>query len=322
MTRQRPPTSDPGREPVDRRDATGHADATTSGDLGGDHDEGLLLASALSWNAIFSGASGLVLVGAGVALSGVLGVPTWLLAVIGAGLLGFAALILWTLAGPSRLVTGARLIIAADVGWVAGAVLLLTAFPEALTTAGRLILGAVSVVVAVLALTQSLGLRRAKPGPVSGASPIHLQVESTIAAPVDHVWAAVADAGDYARFAGGIAETTIVSGEGEGMVRVCRDDQGGSWSERCTLWEAGRRYRMTVDVASYPAYYRALLHGFAQTWTVDPVAAGTHVTLSFDGAVKLGVIGRFAARLLGNRRRLEAILAAYDRELTSHRRDD
>jgi hypothetical protein len=43
-----------------------------------------------------------------------------------------------------------------------------------------------------------------------------------------------------------------------------------------------------VDVSSYPAHYRMLLHEFAQTWTLEPVPGGTRIRLAFDGAVKLG----------------------------------
>jgi hypothetical protein len=43
------------------------------------------------------------------------------------------------------------------------------------------------------------------------------------------------------------------------------------------------------------------------------MTGGTRLTLAFDGAVKRGVLGRLAARLLGNPRRLEAILDAYER---------
>jgi hypothetical protein len=47
--------------------------------------------------------------------------------------------------------------------------------------------------------------------------------------------------------------------------RVCTNDRGGQWAERCTLWDEGTRYRMTVDVGSYPIYYRMLLHELTQT---------------------------------------------------------
>ena len=42
----------------------------------------------------------------------------------------------------------------------------------------------------------------------------------------------------------------------------------------------------------------------------------TLVTLTFDGLIKLGLLGRIAARLLGSPRRLQAILEAYEHELT------
>jgi uncharacterized protein YndB with AHSA1/START domain len=152
---------------------------------------------------------------------------------------------------------------------------------------------------------------------MTATSPVHLRVERFVAVPMERVWRAIADAGDYGRFAPGIAATSIVAGEGEGMVRVCRDDQGGEWAETCTLWEDGHRYRMTVDVSTYPAHYRLLLHEFAQTWTLETVPNGTRIQLTFDGAVKLGALGRAAVRMLGRQRRLEAILDNYERELTA-----
>jgi uncharacterized protein YndB with AHSA1/START domain len=207
-------------------------------------------------------------------------------------------------------------VVAADVAWVLAAAVLLVGNPNLLAPAGQVSLAVVSVVVAVLAAAQAVGLRRRGTGPMTAASPVHLQVERIVSAPPEQVWAAISDAGDYGRFAPGIAHTVIVSGEQEGMVRVCRDDQGGEWAETCTLWEDGHRYRMTVDVSSYPTYYRWLLEEFAQTWTVEPAPDGTRLRVAFDGAVKLGVFGRAAVRMLGRQRRLDAILDNYERELT------
>jgi hypothetical protein len=207
-------------------------------------------------------------------------------------------------------------VVAADVAWVLAAAVLLVGIPNLLAPAGQVSLAVVSVVVAVLAAAQTVGLRRRGTGPMTAASPVHLQVERIVSAPPEQVWVAISDAGDYGRFAPGIAHTVIVSGEQEGMVRVCRDDQGGEWAETCTLWEDGHRYRMTVDVSSYPAYYRWLLEEFAQTWTVEPAPIGTRLRVAFDGAVKLGVFGRAAVRMLGRQRRLDAILDNYERELT------
>lgn len=280
-------------------------------------DRGQHLARAVSWNAIFSGVSGTVLLAGAPLLDGPLGVHGALLAVVGVGLVGFAAVLLWLLAAPHRLRAGTRWVIVADLVWVGGAVVLVLVWPDAMSDVGRIALAAVSAVVAGLAFGQTVGLRRHGAGPTDATSPVNLRFERTLPVPADRVWDAVADAGGYARFAPGIAATEIVAGNGQGMVRACTDDHGGTWSETCTLWEDGHRYRMTVDVSSYPAYYRMLLHEFAQTWTVTPVAPGTRLTLEFDGTVKLGVLGQLAARLLGNGRRLDAILDGYERELVA-----
>jgi ribosome-associated toxin RatA of RatAB toxin-antitoxin module len=283
-------------------------------------DEGRFLAGAISWNALFSAASGVLLLVGGFAFNSWLGVDAWLLMGVGGGLILFAGLLLWLLSQPRHLAAGARLVVAADAAWVAGAVLLLAWLPSALSPAGRMALAVVTAIVAAVAAAQLVGLRRLRSGPVTGTSPLALRVQRIIAAPAQQVWHAVADAGDYARFVRGIAASAIVSGEGQGMVRLCTDDRGRQWAESCTLWEEGTRYRMTVDVDSYPIYYQMLLHEFSQTWTVEPTARGTRLTLAFDGAVKLGVLGRLAARVLGNPRRLEAILDAYERDLTSEHR--
>lgn len=280
-------------------------------------DGGRLLATAVSCNAIFSAVSGVMLIVAAPMLSGPVGVPGWILATVGVGLVGFAVLLAWLLAVPRRLAVGARFVLVADVTWVLGAVVLLAGFPGLMAPAGRLGLGAVSAVVAAIAVGQAVGLRRRGHAPMTATSPVQLRVERIVGVSVERVWEAISDAGDYGRFAPGIAHTSIVAGKREGMVRVCRDDQGGEWVETCTLWEEGHRYRMTVDVSSYPAYYRLLLHEFAQTWTLEPVPSGTRIQLAFDGAVKLGVLGRAAALMLGRQRRLDAILDNYERELTT-----
>lgn len=282
-----------------------------------DADGGRLLADAISLNAIFSGLSGLALLAGAWALDGVSGVDAIQLAVLGAVLLAFAAALLRLLATPRNLRAGARGVIAADLAWVACAAVLVAARPDVLSTAGVTALAAVTVVVAALAVAQWLGLRRTGPHPVAGTTPIAITVERVITADPDRVWNAVADAGDYARFADGIAETEIVEGAGQGMVRICTDERGDQWRETCTLWEQGRRYRMTPDVSTYPWHYRALLSALAMTWELDPVAGGTHVRLRFDGAAKLGVIGRLAVRAMTRGGRIDKILDAYEREVTA-----
>lgn len=180
-------------------------------------------------------------------------------------------------------------------------------------------LAAVLVVVAVFATTQGRGRIRLGTGAADGTTPLVLRAGRVIAVPAPQAWAAVSDDAEYARFADGIASTRIVGGDRTGMVRVCTDDRGGTWSETCTLWEDGQRYVMTVDVSSYPWYYRVLIADLHQTWQVGTVAGGARLDLRFDGRMRLGVIGRIAGRVLGREGRLDDILAAYERELVSGR---
>ncbi len=289
-----------------------HSASTSTG------DQGRLLAAVMSHNAIFSALSGLTLAAGLWGLDSWLSVEGWMLALIGVGLVAFAGVQLWILSDAGRLHLGARFMLAADLAWIVAAVVLIVGFPDALSNVGDVTLGVVTVVVLVFAIGGAVGLRRIGSGQVTGAEPIDLSVTRVVPVSVDHVWAAIADAGAYSRFADGIATSEIVSGDGHGMVRVCTDDRGNDWAETCTLWDEGRRYDMTVDVNTYPVYYRALLHEFTQTWEVEPVPYGTRITLRFSGAVKLGVIGRLAVAAMGRNSRLEAILDAYEREVMTH----
>jgi uncharacterized protein YndB with AHSA1/START domain len=164
---------------------------------------------------------------------------------------------------------------------------------------------------------RQISRRRAGTGLLNTTSPFTVEVQRDVAAPVEAVWDAVSDAAGYARFAPGIA-TTAAFGQGEDMVRVCTDDHGSQWSERCTLWAPGHRYRMSVDVSSYPLRYRMLFAELHQTWHVEPTTRGSRVTLTFHGTVKLGVLGRLSVRMLGRGNRLERILDAYEGELATH----
>jgi uncharacterized protein YndB with AHSA1/START domain len=278
-------------------------------------DPGRLLAAALSSNAVFSAACGLTLLAGAPALSGPVGIPAWLLAGMGMGLVVFAGFLLWVLAHPPRLVAGGRAALAADVAWVAGGVVLLVGFPSLLTTTGNTALAVVTGVVAALAAGQAHGLRRIRGRAATGTSRTTVHAQRVIAAPPARVWAAVADVADYARFTSTIAATELVSGAGEGMVRACTDERGGRWSETCTLWDEGRRYTMTVNVGTYPLYYRVLLHELTQTWSLKPTAQGTLVSLTFDARLKLGVIGVVVGKVLARQLRIEDILAAYEHDL-------
>lgn len=138
-----------------------------------------------------------------------------------------------------------------------------------------------------------------------------------IDAPIGDVWAVVSDAGGYHQVVDTLEHTEITSGRGEGMTRHCLDTRGREWNEVCTLWEDGRRFRMTVDVESYPAAFRAIFAEVAGTWPVEPEEHGVKVTMRFDGVTRLGPIGRMAVAALGRDAVLSGIFDGYEELIQS-----
>lgn len=122
-----------------------------------------LLRGVLQANMIFSGLSGLLLAAAATPLSPWLGVSaTWPLVVIGIGLLGFAFL-LFQIARQSPIdLRQANIIFWLDVAWVVGSALLLFTGWVSLTNAGWWAVLLVADVVALFAILEFIGIRRAQ----------------------------------------------------------------------------------------------------------------------------------------------------------------
>ena len=113
----------------------------------------------LKGNGAFSAASGVVLLFGAPWLDGAFGLPAWLLASVGLGLVAYGVQIV-LLAKPATALPGGKFATAMDLGWVAGAVVILIAFPTAMTTAGRVALSLATLVVAALAAGQATTLRK------------------------------------------------------------------------------------------------------------------------------------------------------------------
>ena len=120
-----------------------------------------LLRRSLGANAGFSALSGVVLIAFHGPLDRFIGLGLpWLLIVLGAGLLGFAALIALNLRRTRISRTEAWLTVASDIAWVAGSAVILLGFPDLLDTGGKWLVALAAVGVADFALLQTLGLRR------------------------------------------------------------------------------------------------------------------------------------------------------------------
>ncbi|MCH8111715.1 MAG: hypothetical protein IH905_07145 [Proteobacteria bacterium] len=122
-----------------------------------------LMRRTLAVNAIFSGLSGAAMIVLSGPLDRFMGLGlSWLLIVIGVGLLGFAVLIGLNLRRPQLNRAEAWLTVASDVAWVAGSAIIVFGFPDLLSTGGKWLVGLIAVAVGDFALFQYLGLRRSR----------------------------------------------------------------------------------------------------------------------------------------------------------------
>ncbi len=235
----------------------------------------------LGANAVFSLACGLGLAvfAPAFAAAAFVDAAAWTTALrwLGIGLVVFAA-DLWLMRG-DRFIgkVPVRLVAAADVLWIAGSAAGLVWFADRLTAVGQGAVVAIASIVGVFAVGQLLGAQRiTAPQSVVSArrdgDVLRLNVTRRVDAAPDVVWRVMTDHPGYADVASNIAKVEVLDGDGLGMRRRCSDPKGGTWTETCDVFEAGRRYGFVVDTdaADYP-YPIAALQG---RWSVAPDGAG------------------------------------------------
>lgn len=120
-----------------------------------------LLRTTLAVNAISTAASGALFVAAAAPLASLMGVGPIPLAIVGSFFVAFAALVWMARREPLNL-HQVEAIFAMDVAYVLASVVLLLAWPGVLSPAGRLITALLADVVAVFAVLELVGLRRAR----------------------------------------------------------------------------------------------------------------------------------------------------------------
>lgn len=120
-----------------------------------------LLRDALVANAMFSAVTGSLLLMAGGGVAEFLGVEaSWIVRLIGAALLPFAAAVAIASQPQNLAATSAFSISAADFAWVVASVVLLALWPDLLSPAGRVALAVVAAIVAAFGVAQVAGARR------------------------------------------------------------------------------------------------------------------------------------------------------------------
>ena len=121
-------------------------------------DDSLFLRGSLRANAAFSALSGALFTLAGAPLGRFLGVDALLVGAVGVNLLGFAAALVYFAGRPVLSRAIAMLIVTADLLWVVGTFALVRS--AVFTAAGAVAALAVSGVVLLFAILQSIGTRR------------------------------------------------------------------------------------------------------------------------------------------------------------------
>ena len=139
-----------------------------------------------------------------------------------------------------------------------------------------------------------------------------IETSRLVDTPVEVAWSVISDAGDYHTVVDTLAHTEITSGDGQGMVCHCVDKKGREWNETCTMWNEGKAFRMTVDVANYPASFRAIFKHLEGTWSVAPTTNGTLISVRFHGETKLGPVGMVVVVAIGRDAVLDGIMDGYE----------
>jgi len=86
-----------------------------------------------------------------------------------------------------------------------------------------------------------------------------LKVSRVIDVPLSITWKVISDVAGYAQYAPNIQTSTIVSGQGVGMIRECTSTEG-RWQEQCTRWQENHLYSFQVQTQAkdYPYPFSVL----------------------------------------------------------------
>jgi hypothetical protein len=259
-----------------------------------------LVRRALAANAIFSLASGGAFLFAATPIAGALALPALWVRLIGAGLLGFAALVAFEASRPRPDPRRVLAISAADLGWVLGSAIFLAVHD--VSGAGAIGTAIVSVLVFTLGAAQIAGLVRHAQMPRGASFAARHCVAVFVDAPVERVWSRVADVGDIARWYPVLEHSELVDG-----VRHCVDRSGRRWSEAITRLDEEARdleVRFRTDEPDFPFPVEAMVGG----WNVTPEDGRTCVRIWWEATPKGGLLG-----ILG----LALIAPALDRAMTA-----
>jgi hypothetical protein len=244
----------------------------------------------LRLNAAYSSLTGVVTLAGSPYLANALGVSTTLVAVLGAGLIGYSLGLAWLSRGNRATSRTGFAVAGADAAWVLMVALFLVVARPA--PPGMAIAIATSVPVAVLAVLQARAAARLN---VPGLRIV--EVVQVVEGQRSEVWEVMIDPAVYASLAPNLSKVGAFSRQAESAQRRCWDVRGKHWDESLTTWQPGESFAVAVhtDADDYP-YPLAQMRG---SWSVADAGEGeSRVTVRFEFQPQASMAGRaFAAAL-------------------------
>lgn len=241
----------------------------------------LPLRLALASNAAFSLTSALLMIFHPALVGEWLGINAPLvLQSVGAGLVIFAADLIYQ-ATRYRVVTWRALLASsADFSWVIGSIILLFALPQLFSPAGITLVLAVAGAVLVFGTWQLWAAGRAHSIGETGEYRHCIIVETN--APAEKLWRVVGNIGDIKFYMQSLTRSLVLEGKvpGVGAVRFCEDRSGKQWSEECTEFNPGRSFsvRFLSEARNFPFPAKTMRGG----WEVTPITVGSRVMVWWE----------------------------------------
>jgi ribosome-associated toxin RatA of RatAB toxin-antitoxin module len=235
------------------------------------------LQKSLRLNAIFSGISGIALIGFNKQIANFFETTNstvfW---IIGIALLFFASTIIYEIVKQRPIAI--LWIIIQDSLWVMGSIALIAFNPFEISKAGNSTIAIIAFIVLLMGINQSKALARVDN--VGNEKDKHFKFERIINADKPSVWKVISDVANYDKVAPNIDAVKIISGEGRGMVRSCSHGKD-SWSETCSMWIEEKAYSFEVNTSApdYPYPFKFL----KGTWEVQEIdTSTTKIIMLFD----------------------------------------
>jgi len=225
---------------------------------------------ALTFNAIFSFVTGLLLVTMPDYISQLFGVNHGAsFSYLGLSLVLFSIIVLYVSRQRHIHILNALIISLLDLIWVLASLIILILDPFQFKMTGDIIIAAVALIVLLIAIMQIFGITKLDQKNNSGYK--EFRFERSVPANKSRVWQVISDVANYHHFAPNIDDVEIISGNGKGMIRKCSQGKN-SWTEDCIKWKDGDQFsfRVNTNEPDYP-YPLSFLQG---TWKATPVSDG------------------------------------------------